>query len=35
MIGYRELIVTTVLGATAVIIFDRLGVIKKLAKYIP
>jgi hypothetical protein len=35
MIGWRELIVTTVLGASAVILFDRMGLIKKLASCIP
>lgn len=35
MIGWRELVVTTVLGAVAVIVFDRMGLIKLLASKIP
>jgi hypothetical protein len=35
VIGWRKLVVTTVLGATAVIVFDRMGLIDKLARCIP
>lgn len=35
MIGWRELVVTTALGAISVIIFDRMGLIKKMAALIP
>jgi hypothetical protein len=35
MIGWRKLVVTTVLATGAAIVFDRMGVIDKLAKMIP
>jgi hypothetical protein len=35
MIGWRKLVVTTALATVAAIVFDRMGVIDKLAGLIP
>lgn len=35
MIGWRKLVVTTVLATVAAIVFDRMGVIDSIAKRIP
>lgn len=35
MIGWRELVVTTVIGAAAVVVADKCGIIVRLAKLIP
>jgi hypothetical protein len=35
MIGWRKLVITTLLATGAAIVFDRIGLIEKLANYIP